>query len=391
MKKNHIPLLAAGIAVIVILAAVLIGVLHAGNQTDPLTKQLSLGERYLAEFDYESAILAYEKAIEIDPKSADAYLGMAKALLALGRTGEAVQILAEGYEATGDARLAAMLGELEPTGEGGEASDTDVPDTDADTDDTPPYIIIPGDAPSGGTVLDGGALTFKDPALEAAVREALGKPAGEILASEAAGIQELDLYDCGVTDLSGIEALTGLVWLEISNNSITDLSPLASLIGLEMLYADSNQISDISPLKNLTNLTWLTLQENRITDLSALRGLTKLESLQLHNNRISDLSPLDGMSALTELLLYTNAITDLKPLANLKALVYLDISDNQVTDLAPLASLAGLEFLSAHTNKITDLAPLANLTALEKLQIGGNPITDFSPVAHVAKVNGRPE
>ena len=48
-----------------------------------------LGVRYLSEGKYEEAILAFEAAIEIDPKNADAY-----------------RKLAEAYEQTGDERFA---------------------------------------------------------------------------------------------------------------------------------------------------------------------------------------------------------------------------------------------------------------------------------------------
>ena len=51
--------------------------------------QYDLGVRYLSEGNYEEAILAFEAAIEIDPKNADAY-----------------RKLAEAYEQTGDENAA---------------------------------------------------------------------------------------------------------------------------------------------------------------------------------------------------------------------------------------------------------------------------------------------
>lgn len=48
-----------------------------------LKRQLSLGEKYLSEMNYEDAILAYERAILIDSKSVDAYVGLANAYIGL--------------------------------------------------------------------------------------------------------------------------------------------------------------------------------------------------------------------------------------------------------------------------------------------------------------------
>ena len=61
-----------------------------------LTEQLELGQRYLEELDYESAIVAFQKAIEIDPKAMDAYVGLAEAHMALGNMEEALAAAEQG-------------------------------------------------------------------------------------------------------------------------------------------------------------------------------------------------------------------------------------------------------------------------------------------------------
>ena len=45
----------------------------ANNSGAQLKKYLDLGQKYLTEMDYEQAIIAYNKAIEIDPKNIEAY------------------------------------------------------------------------------------------------------------------------------------------------------------------------------------------------------------------------------------------------------------------------------------------------------------------------------
>jgi len=59
-------------------------------------KQLELGQNYLLESDYEQAIVAFGKAIEIDPKQWDAYVGLAKAYQGIGDIDQAASIMEEG-------------------------------------------------------------------------------------------------------------------------------------------------------------------------------------------------------------------------------------------------------------------------------------------------------
>ena len=113
-------------------------------------EQYDLGVRYLSDGNYEEAIIAFTAAIEIDPKrvdaymgrgdaylgqgaadeyltaaftdfetalslddtNADAYLGMAEVYIARKQFDEAMEILRQGVEKTGDQRLADRLAEL---------------------------------------------------------------------------------------------------------------------------------------------------------------------------------------------------------------------------------------------------------------------------------------
>lgn len=141
-----------------ILAALLTICLCACVQEDPTwDEQYDLGVRYLSDGNYEGAIIAFTAAIEIDPKraegytgrgsaylgqgsadeyltaaftdfetalslddaNADAYLGMAEVYIARKQFDEAIEILRQGVEKTGDQRLSDRLAELE----NGEISD----------------------------------------------------------------------------------------------------------------------------------------------------------------------------------------------------------------------------------------------------------------------------
>lgn len=123
----------------------------AGQETLTWQEQYDLGVRYLSEGNYEQAIIAFTAAIEIDPKraegytgrgsaylgqgsadeyltaaftdfetalslddtNADAYLGMAEVYIAREQFDEAIEILRQGVEKTGDQCLSDRLAELE--------------------------------------------------------------------------------------------------------------------------------------------------------------------------------------------------------------------------------------------------------------------------------------
>jgi hypothetical protein len=154
-------------------------------------------------------------------------------------------------------------------------------------------------------------VVFKDPNLEAAVREALGIPIGPITSGKMAELKSLDAAGRNIQNLSGLEYAVNLQVLNLELNQITDISPLSGLTNLQKLWLDENQITDISPLSGLKNLRVLDLGWNWITDISPLSGLTNLQELCLGLNRIADISPLSGLTNLWSLSLWGNRHADI--------------------------------------------------------------------------------
>ena len=115
MKKLVLPLL--------LLFALLCG---CGQASPEWQEQYDLGVRYLSEGNYEEAVLAFAAAIEIEPRRAEAYVGAARAAMALGDADAAADFLARGQEAAGESELFddawAELGLTPPAGGPGGAS-----------------------------------------------------------------------------------------------------------------------------------------------------------------------------------------------------------------------------------------------------------------------------
>jgi len=232
----------------------------------------------------------------------------------------------------------------------------------------------------------GTRVNFPDPNLEAAVREAIGKPTGDIYASDLAGLTSLDASERNIADLTGLEYAAGLTWLALSENQVVDISPLADLTKLTYLYLENNQISDISPLASLSGVIALGLSNNQISDISPLASLTNLEVLWAHTGQITDISPLANLTNLTRLYLCSNQITDISPLANLTNLTVLQLCSNQISDISPLANLTNLPCLDVSSNQISDISPLASLTSLTFLSLKNNQINDISPLVNLTNL-----
>ena len=81
------------------LAAVLaLGLVSCGGGGDSWQEQYDLGVRYLSEGNYEEAIVAFTAAIDIDPKRAEAYIGLADAYIATEDYDQAKAVLEDALE-----------------------------------------------------------------------------------------------------------------------------------------------------------------------------------------------------------------------------------------------------------------------------------------------------
>jgi internalin A len=229
-------------------------------------------------------------------------------------------------------------------------------------------------------------VVFPDPGLDAAVRETIGKPAGDITDADLIGLTILDASARGISNLSGLEHCTNLSSLYLFSNQITDISALSGLTNLTVLSLYTNQISDISALAGLANLTYLELNANQVHDIRALTGLTNLTYLDLTDNQISDISALSGLVNLTTLDMAVNQIGDISALAGLASLTFLFLGMNQIHDIGALTGLANLTDLDLSMNQISDISALAGLSNLTKLYVFDNQIGDISALSGLSSL-----
>ncbi len=258
--------------------------------------------------------------------------------------------------------------------------------------------------------VEANSITFVDPNLEAVVRDAIGKPTGEITDSDVMRLTSLDARDRGITNLEGIEYLVNLRYLHVGDNNISDLGPLAWLKNLEDLYAWYNQFDDLSPLAELDNLRILYFHKCNVSDLTPISELINLEILAGYGNQITDISPIAGLRNLRFLWLSDNPISDINiisgftnlwhlaldripvskeafnVIAGLTHIERLGLCGNGLTDIGFLSNLTKLEWLYINNNQISDISVLAGMTCLEDLLIDGNEISDITPLAGLTEL-----
>lgn len=109
IQKKRPKIWIAGVAAVVILmvAGLMISVFVSDGSDREYNDHLDLARKYLDEMNYEQAVVELRLAIEIEPNNSEAYFELAEVYTAMGDYESAQAVLAEGYAATGDERLAA--------------------------------------------------------------------------------------------------------------------------------------------------------------------------------------------------------------------------------------------------------------------------------------------
>ena len=109
----------------------------------------------------------------------------------------------------------------------------------------------------------------EDPGLQACIDQALERNEQ----TDPARITLLACASAGVESLEGIAALVNLEQLELGDNAISNLSPLLPLEKLRVLGLRNNRIGDVRPLADLPLLRFLTLEGNNGIPCRQLDGL----------------------------------------------------------------------------------------------------------------------
>ena len=185
-----------GIAAVVVIAAVIIGILIWRPFGQDYADVILEGNRYYREANYGKAEEIYYKAVEMEPGEAEGYFCLAELYVALDDTEKAVEILSQGYERTGDAqleqRIRELSGSIRPQADTeGSLAETGTPDT-AEAPET-------SASDAGAKTAEGTVSWVLEPAIEAA----------DIMPVPGCSVQE-DIYSGNVSMLIR-DGQTGLI------------------------------------------------------------------------------------------------------------------------------------------------------------------------------------
>lgn len=358
-----------------ILAGVAVFLIIMFVRRPTIEQQLLDAQLLLNEKSYTEAEAAYQKIIKRDKTVADAYIGLADAMVGNDDTDGAIQELTQALLPTADdPKIHAKIEALSP-----KPDDTQAP-------------AEPGTE----------AIVFKDEAFARLLRQAMGK-------SPSSPVSEADLADITTLKILGDThaAVNKNIVATVKNDGyiiedttypdygvkydergkIKSLADVAHFKKLRRLVVAYNSVDDISGIENLSDLHTLGLYFNDIRDISPISKLTTLKYLYIYDNQITDISPLAPLTILEQLWLNKNQIKDITAVKSFSALEELFISDNEVTDISAVSGLSNLCFLYADRNNISDISALKDMQSLTDVSFIGNPVTDLSPVSHVRNIN----
>ena len=254
-------------------------------------------------------------------------------------------------------------------------------------------------------------VTFSDPAMETAMRLAIGADENDVIFTNALWnvksftipaeaqtysdlaylpyLESLEIPDAANGELVHLKSLSQLTDLHVENGSLSEdeLSAIGQLTGLKRLTLSNCGISSIASLSHMNQLQYLDLSQNTIRNLSVIGDMQELEELYLNNNVVTDLTSLSSLTKLRMLDVSYNSLKSVDPIRSITALTYLNFAHNEVSDIRMLTSLVALIELNASYNALTDVTAISSCTALEVLNISNNTVADISGLNTLIKIN----
>ena len=216
---------------------------------------------------------------------------------------------------------------------------------------------------------------FPDAAFEAAVREALDQPSGDVTCEDMERLELLRVEGPDVADLEGLQLAVNLQIIGVVATAVTDFTPLASLTNLVDVYLIGNELTDFSQLE--ISAYELAIRDHVIDNLAGAK--LNAYSLTFRDNEIHDLS---GAELYGEDLVWLGGqgITHIPDDVTMKSFS-IELRDNALRDVSHIThERFWMEELNLSGNLLTDIGPLAeaNIQPLDTVLLLNNCL-DLSP------------
>ncbi len=116
-KKSRILLIVLSSLLVIVIGIIAFILINSHMVESQYTASISQAEEYVKAKNYEDAIVAYKEALEIDPDSEDAYVGLAGIYIEMGDTTNAISIVNKGLARIDSSMLRDTLNRLNSNSE----------------------------------------------------------------------------------------------------------------------------------------------------------------------------------------------------------------------------------------------------------------------------------
>ncbi|EQB4339636.1 leucine-rich repeat domain-containing protein [Clostridium botulinum] len=221
---------------------------------------------------------------------------------------------------------------------------------------------------------------------------------------QLSSLLELDLSNCNINDISFINYLHNLTYLNVDklkykSNILGNISFVSSLEKLEYLSIANTDVVNIDVLKNLINLRKLDITGCAQINTQVLNHVEIIgneivnfgdkvlerEIRELINNYSEPIYKRQ-LSSITKLELSGRGIIDLQGLESMENLTYLDLSNNEISNIDSIKKLVNLKKLVLHKNKIGSIKSIESLKYLEELDLSNNLIGDITALGGLSQL-----
>ncbi|MDF2538392.1 MAG: hypothetical protein K0S76_1413 [Herbinix sp.] len=398
----------AAVILLLIVTGIIAAVTITGSdKAGTASKQLSLGEKYLSELDYESAVIAFNEVIKIEPKNVRAYLGGADAYLHLDKQKDAADLLTKGVEATDNSNLKSALIGVEKSIIEGYIAISEAYEAEGWHDKA--LEILQRVYKETGEEMIGKKLgiiiaskiefredyiiQWKDAEFERLIRQYLGKEdGGDIHYDDVKLIEKIEIWGDIIAKQSDAEwdpSWNSLIRMYsedsfgLSNGenhdkngaikTLDDIEHFTSLIRLTVCHQtnlDISALGDTESSECLQRIEHLTLISNNITDISVVSNLIALKTLNLAYNGIKNISPISMLIELTDLHINGNGeLSSIDELRGLRKMTNVNLSNFTTADLSIFLAMPELSSLHLMGLGDADYSVLPQLPKLSYLEI----------------------
>lgn len=125
-----------------------------------------------------------------------------------------------------------------------------------------------------------------------------------ITAFETPLLDRIGFIETNISAYDFLKGVTAARDVSFVRSEIASIEFMRDWDALEEVNLSDNLVSDVSPLEGKTNLRYLSLHKNKVESIDVFSSLTALETLNISYNNVSNIEPIMQLQYLTEFTAY---------------------------------------------------------------------------------------